>query len=329
MLVSSAHDSFGMRLALFSLVLAFVAGCGSAPPLYATEAPAETVVDGSAAEWPSALRPVPSESGLSIGVRAEGDDLYVVLIAGDDRQARRIALGGVRVWVDPMGGNDPVLGVRYPAPEEPTRGEIAQGEPRRGGPRDDDPTRLRRRFEAGLDVAEITRGVVTQRVSPEGGADIKAAAMWGPRSLVIEMMIPLDARDGLLEQAAGREIGVGVELLDVQRPQVQPPGGRGAARDRGPDGEIRPRAHVRRLDADALATDRPRGVRFALEVATPAKRHSSSRTCGLCPRGRYRHSTRLTVSPSDRSHTAPSSDVSTTRAPVAAHRPRGSSFGRP
>lgn len=237
MLVSSVHDSLGMRLALFGLALAFVAGCGSAPPLYATVAPAETVVDGSAAEWPAALRPVPSESGLSIGVRVDGDDLYVALIAGDDRQARRIALGGVRVWVDPMGGDDPVLGVRYPAPEEPSRGEIAQGEPRRGGPRDDDPTRLRRRFEAGLDVAEVTSGVVTQRIAPDGGADIKAAAMWGPQTLVIEMRIPLDARDGLLQQAAGRMIGVGVELLDVQRPRVEPPGGRGVTRSPRAEGE--------------------------------------------------------------------------------------------
>ena len=229
-----------MRFVLFGSVLVLAAGCGSAPPLYATLEPAETVIDGSANEWPVALRPVPGESGLSIGLRIEDEDLVVALIAGDDRQARRIALGGLRVWVDPAGGDDRVLGVRYPAPGDPSRLEIVQGGPRRGARNGDDPTRLRRRFETGLDEAEVTSGVGTQRVAPTG-AGIEAAAMWGPQTLVVEMRIPLEARDGLLEQPAGPEIGVGVELLDVQRPQARPdrqrPSGRGLPPERRPTGD--------------------------------------------------------------------------------------------
>ena len=230
-----------MRALLFGSVLVAAAGCGSTPPLYSTLEPAETVVDGSADEWPRALRPVPNESGLSIGLRLEDGDLVVALIAGDDRQARRIALGGIRVWVDPTGGDDPVLGVRYPAPGDPSRSDIAQREPRRGGRDGQDPTRLRRRFEEGLREAELTLGVVTQRISPDGGADIEAAAMWGPQTMVIEMRIPLDARSGLLSQAAGPEIGVGVELLDVQRPAPRAPNartsGRGLPPGRRPTGD--------------------------------------------------------------------------------------------
>lgn len=222
-----------MRVAA-AFVLVLAAGCGSAPPLYApTPGVAEVVVDGAASEWPSALRPVPDEAGLSLGLRIDGDELVVALIAGDDRQARRIALGGVRLWIDPMGGDDRTLGLRYPTPEAPSARDLAQGGPRRGGRVDDgDPTRLRRRFETGLDEVEVTRGVLTQRITPDGGADVEAAAMWGPEALVVEMRVPLDARPGLLEMTAGGVVGIGVELLDVRRPTMAP----ATAQARGPRG---------------------------------------------------------------------------------------------
>lgn len=206
------------RLLVVPLVLA-AAGCGSAPPTYLTEpATTETVVDGEAAEWPAALRPVPQEAGLSVGLRRDGDDLVVAVIASDDRQARRIAVGGLRVWVDPEGGTDRALGVRYPAPSAPDVQEVLRSGPRRGGAIDaENPQRLRRRYESGLDQVEITRGVLTQRASADGSfGGLVAESTWGPRGLVVEMRIPLMPAPGLLEVAAGDEVGLGFELLDVQ-----------------------------------------------------------------------------------------------------------------
>lgn len=210
-------------LVLFASVLA-VSACGSSPLLYTAEpATAETVVDGEATEWPSALRPVPRESGLSIGLRHDGDDLVVAVIAGDDRQARRIALGGLRVWIDPMGGTDRALGIRYPAPEAPDARSVVRNGPRAGGPMaSDDPQRLRRRFESGLDEMEVTRGVLTQRASSDGAfGGLTAAATWGTRGLVVEMRIPLEAAPGLLEVSAGDAVGLGVELLDARTTMME------------------------------------------------------------------------------------------------------------
>ncbi|PAP75539.1 hypothetical protein [Rubrivirga marina] len=208
-----------MRTLLAATLALVAAGCGSAPPDYFAEAATpETVVDGEAAEWPAALRPVPQEAGLSLGLRRDGDDLIVVVIASDDRQARRIAVGGLRLWVDPTGGTDRVLGVRYPAPPAPDARSVARSGPLRGGAIDDaDPTRLRRRFESGLDQVEVTRGVLTQRASADGGfGGLEAESTWGSRGLVVEMRIPLVAAPGLLETAAGDAIGLGIELLDAQ-----------------------------------------------------------------------------------------------------------------
>ena len=208
-----------MRPLLAAALALAAAGCGSAPPEYLAEAATpETVVDGEATEWPAALRPVPQEAGLSLGLRRDGDDLIVAVIAGDDRQARRIAVGGLRVWIDPAGGTDRVLGVRYPAPPDPDVRSVVRSGPRRGGAIDAvDPVRLRRRFESGLDQLEITRGVLTQRASADGAfGGLVAESTWGPRGLVVEMRIPLVPAPGLLETAAGDAVGIGIELLDAQ-----------------------------------------------------------------------------------------------------------------
>lgn len=217
-------------LVLFTAALA-VSACGSSALPYAAElAPPGTVVDGEATEWPAALRPVPSESGLSVGLRHDGEDLVVVLVAGDDRQARRIALGGVRVWVDPAGGTDQTLGIRYPAPDAPDARSVVRNGPRAGGPMAaDDPQRLRRRFESGLDQMEVTRGILTQRAASDGSfGGVVAAATWTERGMVVEMRIPLTTAPGLLEQAADDVVGLGVELLDGRTTALQARMRRGA-----------------------------------------------------------------------------------------------------
>lgn len=214
-----------MRLSLVVLASVLVAGCGSAPPLYLSEpATPETVVDGVAGEWPSALRPVPGEAGLSLGLRRDGDALVVAVIAGDERQARRIALGGLRVWIDPAGGTDRALGIRYPAPTDPDLRSIVRSDLRPGGGSAGlDPVRLRRQFEAGLDEVEVTRGVLTQRARPDGTfGGLTAASTWGTRGLIVEMRIPLAAAPGLLKTSAGEAVGLGVDLLDVAGSLRQP-----------------------------------------------------------------------------------------------------------
>ncbi len=238
---------------VFPLVVSLLlgAGCASAPLLYAVEsATSDTVVDGEASEWPSALRPVPSEAGLSIGLRRDADDLVVAVIAGDDRQARRIALGGLRIWVDPDGGTERVLGIRYPAPEAPDARSVVRSGPRQGGTRSGpDPQRLRRQFESGLDEVEVTRGVLTQRATADGGfGGLAASATWGARGLVVEMRIPLNAAPGLLPSTAGGAVGVGVELVDVRGTAIQarsasrPPPRREGVGDRPMPSEARPAA---------------------------------------------------------------------------------------
>lgn len=228
-----------MRLPVCLLLLALaVGGCGGSAPLYAS-APLtpDVVVDGDAREWPSALRPVPQEAGLSLGLRNADDALVVALIARDDRQARRIALGGVRLWLDPAGGTERVVGVRFPSPPPPDRVDIR----RAGG--EAGPQILRRRFERSIDRVEVERQDSVRVVGAGDVRGLETAAQWGPNALVVEVRLPLEA-GALLEAAPEGALGLGVQLLDL------PSGRRGPVPDFDPNEPFDPSTVTRWLVVD-------------------------------------------------------------------------------
>lgn len=249
-----------MRLAPALLLLTVTAsGCGGSGPLYTSlGSPSETTVDGRTTEWPAALRPVPREAALSIGLRRDADALAVVIVAGDERQARRVALGGLRVWLDPAGGEDRVLGIGFPAPA-PLGDRVIETS------RSESPdSALRRRFQAALESVEVTRGetatggaALTQRGRRDRSDGLETAATWERDRLVVEMRIPLAAVPGLLPAGASGPLGVGVEVVDVRETVMARRADRGRRPRRGevPDtGE--PATEVERPPAKVETTTR-------------------------------------------------------------------------
>lgn len=200
------------RILPIAALAALVAGCGGTPRLFPS-APATPVpvVDGAAREWRGDLRPVPNEAGLVIGLRNTADALYVAVVARDERQARRIALGGLRFWIDPAGGTDPALGLRFPTPPPPDPADLRSV---RGTPH---PIRLRDRFSDAVRSVEVRRaGEVLMQTVPVGRIDgLETAAEWGAEDLVVEVRIPLGASSGPLAIPASDVIGLGLEIPDI------------------------------------------------------------------------------------------------------------------
>ncbi len=188
--------------------LVVLAGCGGTPRVLVPSAPDAAVVDGDAGEWTSGLRPVPGESGLSLGLRRTPDALVVALIAGDDWQARRIASGGLTLWLDPAGGSARSVGLRFPVGSDAEM-NAAGGQP--------DAAALQAGFSS--DRLATVRGTAVQSAAVGGVPGVETAATWTTRGLVAEVRLPLRGPNAVAfaGEAIGTSVGLGIELAEVSR----------------------------------------------------------------------------------------------------------------
>ena len=197
------------RLLVLALPI-FLAGCRSAAPLVVSTA-APAAVDGDAGEWAGGLRPVPGEPGLSLGVRHSADALTVVVVAGSETQARRVASGGMTLWLDPAGGTARRTGLRFP---------VGADAPETAGTGDDGP--LRAAFAASTLRLATVRGSDVRPASAGGVPGVETAAAWTVAGLVVEARLPLrgPAAAAFAGEAAGDRVGLGLDLAEPARTGV-------------------------------------------------------------------------------------------------------------
>jgi len=186
-------------------------------------------VDGDAREWEGALRPVPEEAGLSLGLRNDADALYLVVVAGDDWQARRVASRGLTVWINESGTKDKTYGLSFPVglgsdgerggARPGTQPGVYQPGGRVGEPLDPSgrDQQLRDGFLRSLDRIEITRNGDRESVAVGGAEGIQTAATWTDAGLTVEMRVPFREGAYAVGAASGATLGLGVELAEVQR----------------------------------------------------------------------------------------------------------------
>ena len=196
-------------------LLLLLGGCQSTALAPLTSASAPVVVDGDAGEWAGGLRPVPGEPGLSLGVRNTSDALSLVLVAGSEWQARRLATSGLTLWLDPSGGSARRVGLRFPlgvGGPPVFRDSEAPGPPPDDGP-------LRQAFaEAPARLATV-RGR-DARPAALGGVDgVETATVWSANALVVEVRLPLrgPAAAAFAGEATGAAVGLGIEIADTAR----------------------------------------------------------------------------------------------------------------
>jgi len=207
--------------------------------VWSTEAPA---VDGKLTEWSAPLVTLGS-TPLSLGVRNDGQFLYVALASSD--QATRMMLGaaGFTVWMDPSGKNKKSFGITVPptmtgAPGMRGRGQGAPPEPDQEG---------REGAQGGPAVAAITSIEVAGPAKDDKrrlelayartiGLDVAARMAEGV--LVYELRVPLpvsEAQPYGVKSAPGATIGLGIESSQPPEPRGGRFGGVGAKSGTGGD----------------------------------------------------------------------------------------------
>jgi len=188
---------------------------------WSAEAPA---VDGKLTEWPSPLVTL-GQTKLSLGVRNDGQNLYVAFASSD--QGTRVMLGaaGFTVWVDPSGKDKKMFGVTVPpimtGPGMRGRGE--GGFPGQGGQPAD--------WQGAQSVRAITSIEVVGPSKDDKrrleltyartiGLDVVARLSEGV--LVYELRVPLIVSESQpygAKSVPGATIGLGIESNQMPRPE--------------------------------------------------------------------------------------------------------------
>ncbi len=232
----------------------FAGGCTAAQSL-TSRAPAEEVsVDAQVAEWEGALSPVDGEE-FSLGVLNDRDNLYIALVSHNQQVIRQIVTRGLTFWLDPAGGKEKVIGLRYPT------GLSGQGGPAAAVNAAAGPERMRGAMERATSHFEIVRGDEIWRHPANSLPNVSASASVDYGTLTIEVLIPLNSRTHFdLGAPVGSTIGLGLETppLDLDGLRQAPDGlsnagGRGGRSGVGPGGGGR--AGIR--DGNPGRTQRP------------------------------------------------------------------------
>ncbi len=172
-------------------------------------------IDGDSADWRGSLYYLEDE-GASIGVKNDGQNLYICLLTQEPARNRLALNQGLILWFDPTGGKTKSFGIHYPI------GAGGEFPPGPGKPRpDQDPEEMRERMrQARLESLDTLRildrdGEETHRLKIDDLEEMEIAVHTSQSLFVYELKIPLSASERLpfkLQTTPGRTIGVGLEI---------------------------------------------------------------------------------------------------------------------
>ena len=213
-------------IAPLALGLGTVSGaCSSAQPVTSTAPPASALVDGTANEWLDGLNRIDGQKGITVGVRNDGEDLYLAVVVTDPALLRQIAFGGLTAWFDPEGGRDRTTGVRFPL-------GFAGRRPPAGPPGPDGLP------APPLDELELLRGdeEAGERRRAASTEGLTAAGTFSEGQFVYELRVPLRGEGFAVGANPGDEISIGLETPEMGRPDMgdRPEGGFPGGRAGGP-----------------------------------------------------------------------------------------------
>jgi len=215
-------------LVLGAIAIAAAAETLRIDSVWSPEAP---TVDGKLTEWSSPLVTL-GQTKLSLGVRNDGQHLYVALASSDQSTQMMLSAAGFTVWIDPAGKEKKAFGITVPAamkgPGMRGRGQGAPPEPgqegREGGPGAQDGPAM-----AAITSIEVVGPSKDDKRRLELtyartiGLDVAARVDEGV--LVYELRLPLAVSESQpygAKSSPGATIGLGIE---TNRPP-EPAGGR-------------------------------------------------------------------------------------------------------
>ena len=206
----------------------FAGGCTAAQSLTSRAPAEEVIVDAKVAEWEGALSPVDG-SEFSLGVLNDQDNLYIALVSHNQQVIRQIVTRGLTFWIDPTGGKEKVIGLRYPT------GMSGQDRPAASVNAAAGAERMRGAIERAASYFEIVQGDEVWRPPVNSLPNVSASAAMEYGTLTIEVLIPLNSSTHFdLGTPVGSTIGLGLETSPLDFDELrQGSDGPGSAVGRG------------------------------------------------------------------------------------------------
>jgi len=222
-------------LVLASVLAGALPGCGE-PTLNSRWLDRTVTGDGNAAEWAGALFSL-EENRLVVGFMNDGADLYVCL-GSDDRAVQRQIMGsGMTLWIDPDGGKEKALGIRFPLhraqpglpPEgnpsdRPSPGDEPNPQGRSGsGHRFDLAALVRTLQDSTAELEIVHRDGPAERMTRAELKGIELRVGLKDETMAYELRIPLrhsDAHPLAVGAEPGQTIGLGLETPPFDRKRM-------------------------------------------------------------------------------------------------------------
>ena len=203
------------------------------------------VIDGDDRDW-EGLKLYVRDWPVDIGIANDADFLYLNLSTSDRALQRQVIMRGFEVWLDPGGGRDRIVGVRYPVgmtgrdresfgamgvgQDGSARGDW-RGSRSRGDATGDlsraHPEQLQEAFErmlAGQQPVLLGKGRQEIRaVNMSGENDVRVMVTFANGRLVYEARFPLHGQYPLppLPEDEGKGIGLGFRTRELDRTALQ------------------------------------------------------------------------------------------------------------
>jgi hypothetical protein len=200
-----------IRTFLAGAVILGLAGCGTART-YITESRApgiKIMIDGKSDDWIGSLNII-AEGNLEEGFLNDQDFLYVSFVTEDESLRKQIARGGLTVWFDPKGGDEKVLGIKYPVGIPRVERPATQKEEADGPP----PNEPAGGAESSLEIYRPGASL-PQKLDLDSAKGLELAASKEGKLFVYELKIPLQpSPDHPIAVGAlpGKTVGIGFEV---------------------------------------------------------------------------------------------------------------------
>ena len=211
------------RLSFLTTVLgtSFLCGCGSGPAIEIQGhwSDSAVIMDGSADDWAGSPIEYSEEENISLGVRNDAENIYLVFLTRDEGLVRKIHMGGLTLWFDATGGKKKEFGIGYRG-SIPLMKELDEESRFRENMTPEQKTRFQERESQMLGMITVIKKGEEVSMPENNPKGLAAASAHQQGVFAYEFRVPIATHDSIsyaIGSLFGEKISMGLEIAGISR----------------------------------------------------------------------------------------------------------------